>query len=130
MGVFGPEMEQEDNKSPQQPNSEPYYAIHEDLEEEKPENDLGYAKSYEEGYHRGVTSETGRVIQKDINDFYDKEHNQENYDKGGYQNNAYNNYVRHGQRGGHQDKKNLEQESDNSHQMTNRRIIPIAYHLF
>ncbi|OXU18354.1 hypothetical protein TSAR_011000 [Trichomalopsis sarcophagae] len=109
LGFFGPPIDPEeivDQRAPQI-DAKAYpppgqYAIHEEINEEPPTNDIdSYKQFHEEGYHRGMKTETGHIIQKDLKDFYDKEHDEGDYNNSDYENNSYKKYSNHGNHGHH-----------------------------
>ena len=64
----------------------PQYAIHEEVDD-IPNNDIQQFDSYEEGYKRGLETETGHLITKNLKDFYDNKFNEaEDYKEDGYHN--------------------------------------------
>ena len=97
---IGPDLEE-----PNQFNS---YAIYEDVKEDVPlkaspkkqhplpPKNHHYKQSFEEGYHRGYNTETGKIYQKDTKNFYDNEHQEEEAAKGGYGDEVYEKYGKHG----------------------------------
>lgn len=106
LGFFGPPIDPEELINPRS-HPTPNYEIHEDVDEEKP-NEVEH-EYHEQGYHRGVNSETGHLIQKDLKDFYDKENQQSDFSKGGYEDESYNKYDKHGYLGNYDKEMNAEQ---------------------
>ena len=120
LGMFGPVIDPEELIEHRAPNIDaksypppppPQYAIHEDVDEETPSNDLGYKNVHEEGYHRGKLTETGHIVHKDLKDFYDKENEEEDFNKSGYENENFSKYNNHGHYGNYDKEIGLEQRT-------------------
>lgn len=102
LGVFGSHADLEGldprikayQPPPPPPPPPDHYETHENVEEEPRGNDIDYV--HKEGYRRGGHTESGRVLHKDLDNFYDRAKEEEDYERGRYEHDSHESHGSHG----------------------------------